>query len=151
MDIFKDYISHLMVFFGGIFAFYQYYQQQKFKRLQNLSSLWKSFLGDDKILDLFNLLNLAEKKDPQIIEEIRNYDQKLKYKYLAIIEEVTLYADNFEVDKPHAKYLFQWHFFFAYQSTDTVEHFWYNLGGSEEMMASYWAKSRNISKEFLPS
>lgn len=100
MNILKDIIQPLMVIFGGIFALYQYQKQQKFKRLQNLSSLWKSFLGDEKMLDLFNLLNLAEKKDPQIIEDIRSYDPKLKYKYLAIIEEVTLYADTLKLINP---------------------------------------------------
>jgi len=82
-------------------------------------------------------LYLAENKDPQIIEDIRNYDQKWKYKYLAMIEEVIPYVDTFEVDKPQAKYLFQWHFYFPYQSVDTVEVFWRNLGGMEEMNAPY--------------
>lgn len=148
--ILKDIIQPLFVVLGGIFALYQYQKQQKFKRLQNLSALWKTFLSDEKMLDLFNLLNLAENKDPEIIENIRNYDQKWKYKYLAMIEEVTLYVDTFEIDKPQAKYLFQWHFYFAYQSIDTVESFWNNLGGAEEMNASYWEKSRNLSKSFLP-
>jgi hypothetical protein len=146
----KDIIQPLVVIFGGIFALYQYQKQQKFKRLQNLSTLWKSFLGDEKMLDLFNLLNLAENFDPAVIEAIKNYDPKMKYRYLAVIEEVTLYADTFEVDKPQAKYLFQWHFYFAYQSPDSVEPFWDNLGGAEERNASYWAKSRNLAKEFLP-
>ena len=147
----KDIIQPLVVIFGGIFALYQYQKQQKFKRLQNLSTLWKSFLGDEKILDLFNLLNLAEHHDPAVIEAIKTYDPKMKYRYLAIIEEVTLYADTFEVDKPQAKYLFQWHFYFAYQSPDSVEAFWENLGGEEERNATYWSKSRNLAKQFLPT
>lgn len=146
----KDIIQPLVVVFGGIFALYQYQKQQKFKRLQNLSALWKSFLGDEKILDLFNLLNLAEHHDIQVIEAIKTYDPKMKYRYLAIIEEVTLYADTFEVDKPQAKYLFQWHFYFAYQSPDSVQPFWENLGGEKERNASYWSKSRNLAKQFLP-
>ena len=149
--ILKDIIQPLFVIFGGIYALYQYQKQQKFKRLQNLSALWKTFLNDEKLLDLFNLLNLAENRDPQIIEDIRNYDQKLKYKYLAMIEEVTLYVDTFEIDKPQAKYLFQWHFYFPYQSKDTAESFWSNLGGVDEMNAPYWSKSRNLSKMFLPN
>jgi hypothetical protein len=147
----KDIIQPLVVIFGGIFALYQYQKQQKFKRLQNLSTLWKSFLADEKILDLFNLLNLAENNESTVIEAIKDYDPKIKYRYLAIIEEVTLYAETFEVDKPQAKYLFQWHFYFAYQSPDSVEPFWNNLGGEEERNASYWAKSRNLAKQFLPS
>ena len=74
--ILKDIIQPLFVILGGIFALYQYQKQQKFKRLQNLSALWKTFLNYEKMLDLFNLLNLAENKDPQIIENICNYDQK---------------------------------------------------------------------------
>ena len=147
----KDIIQPLVVIFGGIFALYQYQKQQKFKRLQNLSTLWKSFLSDEKILDLFNLLNLAEEHNPEVIEAIKNYDPKMKYRYLAIIEEVSLYSETFEVDKPQAKYLFQWHFYFAYQSPDSIEPFWENLGGQEERNASYWSKSRSLAKEFLPS
>ena len=147
----KDIVQPLVVIFGGIFALYQYQKQQKFKRLQNLSTLWKSFLSDEKILDLFNLLNLAEDHDPTVIEAIKDYDPKMKYRYLAIIEEISLYAETFEVDKPQAKYLFQWHFYFAYQSPNSVEPFWENLGGTEERNASYWSKSRNLAKQFLPS
>jgi hypothetical protein len=147
----QDIIQPPFVILGGIFVLYEYRKQQKFKRLQNLSALWKTFLNDEKLLDLFNLLNLAENKEPEIIENIRNYDQKLKFKYLAMIEEITLYVDTFEIDKPQAKYLFQWYFYFVYQSIDTVESFWSNLGSAEEMNATYWAKSRNLSKAFLPS
>jgi len=41
--ILKDIIQPLFIILGGIFVLYQYQKQQKFKRLQNLSALWKIF------------------------------------------------------------------------------------------------------------
>jgi hypothetical protein len=50
---------------------------------------------------------------------LKSYDRKVKLKYLALIEEAALYASAFEVDSDFAKYLFQWHFYFPYQSLKT--------------------------------
>ena len=46
--ILKDIIQPLFIILGGTFALYQYQKQQKFKRLQNLPALWKTFLTDEK-------------------------------------------------------------------------------------------------------
>jgi hypothetical protein len=146
----KDIIQPLVVILGGIFALYQFQKQQKFKRLQNLSSLWKSFMNDEKMLDLFNTLNLAEEGDGHALNSIAQFDAKQKYKYLAVIEEVALYIESFEIDEPQAKYLFQWHFYFAFQSPKTKNLFWENIGGETEMNASYWSKSKSLSKKFHP-
>jgi hypothetical protein len=41
-------------------------------------------------------------------------------------------------------------FLFLYQSKLSTVSFWENLGGNEEMNASYWAKSRELSKKIKP-
>ncbi len=123
--------------------------QQRFKRLQNLSLLWKDFTNDEKNMHLFNLMNEIE-SDHIAKEDLSAINTIDKLKYLALIEQVALYVEHFEVDKEYAKYLFQWHFYFVYQSAKTSNLFWNNLGGAEEMNASYWSKSRELAKSFLP-
>lgn len=146
----KDIVQPLVVCFGGIFALYQYSKQQKFKRLQNLSSLWKTFINDTDIMDLFTFLNSIEKGEDEKLALLAQYSSKTKLKYLANIEEVSLYIDAFEVDKEYAKYLFQWHFYFAYQANEISKSFWENIGGENEMNASYWLKSRTLAQKFIP-
>jgi hypothetical protein len=143
-SILKDYLQPLVIIFGGLFALYQYARQQKFKRLQNLSSLWKNFNADDELLSLFTLMNDIESGKTDLIGELTSSSTKTKLKYLALIEEVALYIEQFEVDKGYAEYLFQWHFFFVYRSKITSMPFWQNLGGENERNESYWAKSRNL-------
>ncbi|MDZ7935313.1 MAG: hypothetical protein U5M51_10185 [Emticicia sp.] len=146
----KDIFLIIVVGAGGIFALYQFSKQQKFKRLQNLSSLWKTFLTDAEIMELFTFLNATEEGESEKISQIASFEPKVKLKYLALIEEVSLYIDAFEIDKGYAKYLFQWHFFFVYESKTTSSAFWENIGGKEEMNASYWSKSRLLAQKFIP-
>jgi len=146
----KDIIQPLIILIGFIVGLYQYKRQQKFKRLQNLSSLWRGFTDNDHLLFLFDLMNELESGTSGELEKLKNYDRKIKLKYLALIEEVSLYADAFEVDKDYANYLFQWHFYFPYQSQSTSSAFWANIGGNEEMNAGYWKKSRDFSAQCKP-
>jgi hypothetical protein len=148
--ILKDYIQPLVIIFGAVFALYQYNRQQKFKRLQNLSSLWKGFNSDSELLALFTLMNEIESGNSSLANKLKETPAQSKLKYLALIEEVALYIDAFEVDKDFARYLFQWHFFFAYQSKLTASLFWENIGGAAEMNESYWEKSRRLSGQIKP-
>ena len=148
-NILKDYLQPLAIIIGAGFTYYQYTKQQRFKRIQNLSSLWKNFSSDSEIFDVFTLMNDIESgKDG--VNTLQNFSPKIKLKYLALIEEVTLYVNETEVDKELARYLFQWHFYFVYQSPLTTTAFWENIGEAEEMNASYWAKSRNLSMFIKP-
>jgi len=147
----KDIIQPSIIAIGFIVGLYQYSKQQKFKRLQNLSGLWKGFSDNDHFLSLFDLMNEIESGDNESIEKLKNYDRKVKLKYLALVEEVSLYVDAFEVDTDYAKYLFQWHFYFPYQSAYTSAAFWENIGGKEEMNASYWRKSKDFSTQCKPA
>ncbi|MCW3106028.1 MAG: hypothetical protein JWQ09_534 [Segetibacter sp.] len=142
-------ISSIAIVVAAVWALFLFRKQQKFKRLQNLSSLWKEFVKDEKNMHLFNIMNEIE-SGHIVNEDLSSISTTTKLKYLALIEEVAMYVENFEVDKDYAKYLFQWHFYFVYQSPNTLNLFWSNLGGIEEMKASYWSKSRELSTLFLP-
>lgn len=145
----KDILQPFAIIFGIGFALYQYYKQQRFKRMQNLSSLWKQFSGDESMMALFSLMDELENGAIKT-EELATFDSKTKLKYLAVIEEVALYVKEFEVDKDYAKYLFQWHFYFVYQSSKTTSSFWSNMGGNNEMNAHYWEVSRKLAQSFKP-
>ncbi len=146
---FIKYIPSIAVVIAAFWALYLFRKQQRFKRLQNLSSLWKEFAKDDDNMHLFNLMNQIE-SDQQTKEDLASFDSISKLRYLALVEEVALYVENFEVDKDYAHYLFQWHFYFIYQSSKTSGLFWNNLGAEEEMNQKYWSKSRELSNSFLP-
>lgn len=136
----------LFALLWGLFIFNK---QQNFKRLQNLSLLWKECFQSEELLSLFHLMNELE-LNHHIRTALEDFPAQTKLKFLALIEEVALYTEKFEVDKKPAKYLFQWHFYFIYQSKKTSEKFWANLGGIDEMNASYWSKSKKLSSEFMP-
>lgn len=96
-------------------------------------------------------MNDIELGKHELQAQLSNTSPAVKLKYLVLLEEVSLYLEEFEVDRSYAAYLFQWHFYFAYQSNLTKTLFWDNLGGEEEMNASYWQKSRNQSKLCKPN
>lgn len=150
MEIFRVTFQPLLLFVGLLIGIYQYYRQQKFKRLQNLSALWRGFTENSDLLPLFNLMDEIENGDNSRSDELKSYNRQVKLRYLALIEEVSLYVTEFEVDKAYAKYLFQWHLYFPYISKKTAIDFWDNLGGMQEMNASYWQKSRSLATEFAP-
>lgn len=147
---FLQYLPSLAVVVAAFWALYLFRSQQRFKRLQNLSLLWKDFANDEKIMHLFNLMNEIE-SDHKMNENLSEINTVSKLKYLALIEQVALYVEHFEIDREYAKYLFQWHFYFVYQSGKTSDLFWNNLGGAKERDADYWNKSRVLSGRFLPA
>jgi hypothetical protein len=125
----------LAIVFGGGFALYQFKRSQDFKRLQNLSGIWKQFTATKELLELFELCNDGALENDKAIEELQSFSKQVKLKYLALIEEVALYVEQSEVEKKYAINLFQWHFKFAFKEGKVTEAFWKNLGGIEEMNA----------------
>ncbi|MBP9689302.1 MAG: hypothetical protein KBE91_06805 [Bacteroidia bacterium] len=135
---------------GGIFAYNQFKKQQKFKRIQNISSLWKEFSNNDANMEIFEMMDSIESDEKEYWVGLEKYDRRYKLKYLALLEEVALYINAFEIDSDDAKYLFQWHFYFVFLSEKTTTPFWANLGGRAEMNADYWKRSRELAKRFKP-
>lgn len=148
--ILKDFLQPVVIIIGGIisvsgfiFACYQFKRQQRFKEIQNLSSIWKNFRTDNDVFDAFVLMDEIENEKGDITT-LENLSPKIKLKYLAMLEEVMLYVTEIEVDNKIAHYLFQWHFFFVFQSNHTAKAFWKNIGTETEMNAEYWSKSRTL-------
>ncbi|MHB8259588.1 MAG: hypothetical protein ACYDCN_05450 [Bacteroidia bacterium] len=147
-------IKVVSLILGGSFALWQYSKQQRFKRLQNLSSILQKFFDNDDLLTLFSLFNAGNYAD------VQRTPPKIKYKFLALLEEVALYTEKFEVDKQHAIYLFQWHFRFVFTEEKTRKAFWYNLvsnanltedeintKATAEMNAAGWLKQKKLAQE----
>jgi hypothetical protein len=143
------YIQTLGLIIAACWALHLFRKQQRFKRLQNLSALWKNFVNDESNFNLFVLMDEIHSTAAEGTD-LSNHDIKTKLRYLALIEEVALYVENFEVDKQYARYLFQWHFYYVYQCSSTKSAFWSNIG-LEEIDKDYWSKSRNLSKSFIPN
>ncbi len=137
-------VGGLITAIGLFVGLYQYNRQQKFKRLQNLSFIWQKFINNDDLMELFTLL------DSDNNETINNFPAITKLKFLALLEEAALYAEEFEVDKDQAIYLFQWHFYYLFNDIETKASFWNNLGGSDETEKPYWSKSKKFSKSCNP-
>ena len=150
IETFLKIFPTLAALIAAIWALISFNRHQRFKRLQNLSGIWKEFFKSDELLLLFNLMNEIE-SDRDSITSLSSADSKLKLRYLALIEEVSLYVSKFEVDKEYAAYLFQWHFHFVYGSIKTTSGFWENIGGPAEMQASYWSMSRNLARKIRPA
>ncbi len=134
---------------AAAWALYLFNRQQAFKRLQNLSALWKEFFKSDEMLSLFDLMNHIDSATADAAA-LETFPSRQKLRYLALIEEVALYAERFEVDRKYVAYLFGWHFRFPYLSERTRGAFWFHLGGDDEMNAPYWAKSRKLAAEIDP-
>ncbi len=146
-------INTLSIVGGGTFGLIQYSRQQRFKRVQNLFSIWEKFVGIEdniKLFELFDRIEIEQGKDSESNAALRNYSQKTKLKFLALLEEVAIYSKESEVDKEYAKYLFQWHFKYVFIQQYTKELFWHNMGGVGEIDAPYWAKSKGFAGQ-LPN
>ena len=138
------FITPLTVLGSAIFALFQYQRQRKFIRIQNLSAIWKKFIDDKELLDLFVAL------DEGNANTIANTPRQQKFRFLGLLEEVSLYAEKFELDNDYALYLFQWHFEYVYNQKDTTEAFWRDLGGESEKNQHYWSMSRTFARKCRP-
>lgn len=142
------FVNTALVAIGVGFGAYQYQKQQVFKRIQNLSSLWEKFFDSKEFLELFDLCNEIEMiSDQEKINRLGNYDKTVKWKFLAMLEEVAIYASIGEVDEKYAIDFFKWHFYFVFKSDKTAGHFWGNMGGDEEKNSKSWKKQQEFVKK----
>ena len=93
-----QYIRSMAVIVTAFWALNLFRNQQRFKRLQNLSALWKDFANDEKNMHLFNLMNQIE-SDQIVEEDLAVVNTIIKLKYLALIQQVDLYVEYFESTK----------------------------------------------------
>jgi hypothetical protein len=139
--------SAIIAAFWGI---YVYNKQQRFKRLQNLSQLFQRFADKNDFLEIFSLCDESyidrNSHNEVSLELLKNTSVKTKLQYLALLEEVALYASYSEVDRKYAVHLFQWHFYYIYKDLRISESFWHNLGGIKEKDKPYWQYQKHFSK-----
>src|ERR1700722_20719467 len=106
-------VNTSIILTGGILALIQYNKQQRFKRINNLVSIWQKFINSDENMELFDLCDQIESSgvnDENLNNQLVNFDRRIKLKFLGLLEEVAIFTEKFEVEKKYANYLFQWHF-----------------------------------------
>jgi hypothetical protein len=92
----------------AIFVLFQYQRQRKFIRIQNLSAIWEKCIDDKDLLDLFVALDEGNE------HSMTNAPRQQKFRFQGLLEEVSLYAENLELDNEYARYLFQRLFKYVY-------------------------------------
>lgn len=145
----------LSLSFGGAFALYQYYRQNKFERLKNINNIWRKFYETESFVSIFDLIDKVDNyKNQDDISTLKNLSSKEKLKFLAFLEEVSGYMEFSNEDKKHLIYLFQWHFYYVFQNPNTYLPFWSNLSEIDSeieiekiITANYWNKLYMFSKE----
>ena len=125
---------------------YQYYQAERFKRMQKLFDLFAVFRDSSNYVNFF-ALNEALVDDPEnhtIQERIKGnneQDDQIKYQYLALLEEVALFADSRLIRREDAIYMFHFHFFYVFGDCIQSQLFWERLGGRSEIKKESWARA----------
>ena len=142
-------ISTALAVVGVALALIQYSRAQRFRRIQNLSAIWERFFKEERTRNLFNLLNDLElSPSPELVAKLSspalNTD---KLFYLAILEDVALYARLGEIDRLYAIDRFQWLFVYVFEREATRDAFWSGLGGAEERGQPYWRLSRTFAAQ----
>jgi|GEM_PF-3323784 len=144
-------VNTLVITSGVGIGLFQYRKQQKFKRLQNLTSIWNKFSSEIAMLKLFELFDRLEdpksENEKQLLMELETYNLSDKLRFLALLEEVAIYTESFEVDRETAIYLFQWHFKYVFINDKIRKAFWAELGGVIEIDKPYWSKSKEFAKK----
>jgi len=138
-------ISTLVIFSGFLLALFQFKKQLAYRKIENLQKIWKDFINDRELFDLFSALdNHDEKKS---VKRAIHTSNKTKLKFLGLLDEVALLVEKGDVDREYAIYLFQWHFFYAYKKSSTMESIWQSLGGVIEASKPYWLKSARLAEK----
>ena len=147
-------IPALTAVVAAIWGIYSFNKQQKFKRLENLSLIFQRFADKDDFIDLFTMCDEAflgnGRYEETHLSALKKAPAKLKLKYLALLEEVALYASYSEVDKKYAVHLFQWHFYYIFNDATLADAFWFNLGGGDEKTKSYWEYQKQFARYCKP-
>ena len=132
-----------------------YIKQQKINRIQNLITVFQRFANNDDFILLFSLCDSSYVKVGDsamqtelniLLDEIRNITTDKKLKYLALLEEIAIYAKNSSVIREHAIHLFKFHFFYVYGNNPISLAFWNNVGGNKEKEKEGWSYQNIFAK-----
>ena len=129
---------------GILLAFFQYRRQRVFERMKNLTQLWERFAEKEHLAEIFALLDNPTVENQKKLKDASLIADKLRY--LALLDEVTLFAWLDEVDKEKACYLFQFHFYNCIWGKGG-EAFWEYQGGLKEVEKPYWKDFLHFAQE----
>ena len=134
MDKVVENIALVMLSISAVWALMFY---RKRYRIQNLVSVFRRFSENAKFVEIFtccDALYSLRHSDAlnEVAEKLKSFDASRKYQYLALLEEVAVYAKNDAVVQKDALHLFQYHFHYIYNCPDIVAAFWWNIGGEAD-------------------
>ena len=142
-------IKLMLVVIATVFAYVLYRSANKFKRSQYLSELWRKFYTTEKLTYIFKAL---ERKNKEAFKSISESDI---YLYLGYLEEIVMFVKTnpFQIHKLNQNdvlNLFQFHFYYLYQNSDTKVLFWSKILDSNEeievkIKQYYWKKQFDFS------
>ena len=149
-------ISVILTAISVILGVIAFLRQQKINRLQNLISVFQRFSGNDDFLMIFDIcdacyVRLNDKaKEVELgnrLSDLKSIPTEKKFKYLALLEEISIYAKNSAVMSKNAIHLFKFHFHYLYGDHMISEAFWDNLGsGKSEKYKEGWSYQMDFAK-----
>ena len=124
---------------SAILAIIVYTKQQKMNRIQNLISVFQRFANNDDFIAIFNycdacyvrINNTEDKQLASNLNELKTISPEKKLKYLALLEEIAIFAKNSVVISKNAIHLFKFHFYYVYGNHAISSAFWDNIGIGE--------------------
>ena len=144
--------------FSAVWGVITYSRQQRNVQLQNLISVFQRFSNNDDFIAIFKLgddcyVKLEQGLDQNDIPQLQKLEEipaELKFKYLALLEEVAILAKRSAVDKENALHLFKFHFFYVYGNPPISNSFWANVGGGDaEREEEGWDYQNDFAKECI--
>jgi len=142
---------------SALLAIIVYIRQQRLTRLQNLIAVFQRFSNNDDFISIFSLCDacFVKIKDPNQQSELVRLSNQLaviepekKFKYLALLEEISILARNSEVFNKNAIHLFKFHFYYVYGNHEISVAFWRNLGsGVDEKSKEGWSYQNDFAKK----
>ena len=150
-------ISAICTAISAILGVFAYLRQQKINRIQNLISVFQRFANNDDFLSIFSACDASYVRlnEPSSEQELRIYLDNLKaissekkYKYLALLEEIAMFAKNSAVINKNAIHLFKFHFYYIYGDHKISAAFWLNIGsGVNEKNKEGWNYQNDFAKK----
>ena len=134
---------------SAILGIIAYIRQLRITRLQNLISVFQRFSNNDDFIRIFSISDASyvKLKDHNQQAELKRLTTQLieipaeiKFKYLALLEEIAILAKNSGVYNSNAIHLFKFHFYYVYADNAISAAFWQNLGsGADEKTKEGWS------------
>ena len=150
-------ISATCTALSAILAVIVYIRQQKINRLQNLISVFQRFSNNDDFISIFSVCDSCyvklntpanEQELSSLLNQLIAIAPEKKYKYLALLEEIAIFAKNSAVISKNAIHLFKFHFYYVYGDGKISAAFWQNIGsGPNEKNKEGWNYQNDFAQK----